>query len=107
MSLHWIDFLVGFLLLESTLILSLTYSGQPYLNIFGKSPKFNIYSSILLTIATLEFYIYNYDITTLLNNGVLLGVTVMYFSYLVIGRRLHKRLKNHADYTRATTITTK
>jgi hypothetical protein len=106
MSFNWIDFVVGFLLLESVLILSLTYSGKPYLNIFGKSPKANIFSSILLTIVALEIYTFKYDISTLINNGVLLGVVVMYLSYLIFGPWFHKHLLSDNNKINVSTVTT-
>jgi len=93
MNFNWIDFIVGFLLIGSMLHLSFGHSGKRFPSLFGKSPKANIFYSEAITLLAIEIYVFTYDVTTLLSNGVLLGIIAMYLCYLFFGSLLHKRLQ--------------
>ena len=93
MQFAFIDFFIGFILMNAMPHFLFGLLKIRFFSIFGFSPQGNIgYGFVNLIIALVLFH-FRYGIQTLLNHGIVIGALAMLLIYLVSGRFFYERFQ--------------
>ena len=88
MKLNILDFLTGFLLMNAMPHLIFGIIRLRFLSLFGFSAGGNLLYALVNVIAAAAIYHYQYDITSIKQDGFLLGALTMFGLFLITGRFL-------------------
>ncbi|MBC8191684.1 MAG: hypothetical protein ISR87_08370 [Candidatus Marinimicrobia bacterium] len=88
MQLNILDFLTGFLLMNAMPHLIFGIIRLRFLNLFGFSALGNLLYALVNVGAAGAIYHYQYDITSIKQDGIVLGALAMFVIYAIIGRFL-------------------
>ncbi len=86
MTFSWIDFLIGFFLMNAMPHWVLGLTKTRFLSAFGFSPQANITYSFLNVAIALILFGWCYGLPAVLGNGVFVGAAAMMLIYYLTGR---------------------
>ncbi len=86
MKLNVLDFLIGFFLMNAMPHLIFGMIRLRFLSLFGFSSIGNILYALVNICAAGTLYHYQYDITSIKQDGILLGALAIFMIYLITGR---------------------
>ena len=81
-----LDFLMGFFLISAMPHLLFGLINLRFLSLFGFSARGNLLSALLNILVALGLYHIQYDISTLSQDGLMVGALAMLFIYALAGR---------------------
>lgn len=85
-----LDFIIGFLLINSLPHFVLGLTKTRFLGMFGYKPIANIWYAIVQFVLALVLFHINHGIETILENGIFLGAVCTCFLFLVFGKSILK-----------------
>lgn len=97
MALTWIDFFIGFFLMNAMPHTLFGLIRIRFLSAFGFKPMANLAYGILNTVAALVLFHIQYGIENLLNHGIMLGACAMLFIYMLTGRFFYNLFKEETS----------
>jgi hypothetical protein len=86
MEFSFVDFLIGFTLMNAMPHLLFGLLKIRFFSVFGFSPQGNIAYAFLNIAIALTLFQIQYGLTTLAQHGVVVGAVAMWFIYLVSGK---------------------
>lgn len=86
----FLDFIIGFLLMNSLPHFVLGLTKTRFLGMFGYRPIANIWYAVAQFVLALVLFHLNHGIETILTNGIFLGATCTGFLFLIFGKTIMK-----------------
>lgn len=90
MNFTWIDFLIGFLLLNAMPHMIYGQTKIRFLSAFGFTPNGNLAYAILNTAIALALFHWQHGLQTLAAHGMMVGALTLFVIYLITGKFFYR-----------------
>ncbi len=86
---NWIDFLIGFTMVNGVPHFILGIYGCRMLSLFGYSRWGNIAYGLLNTVVSIGLFLYQYGVDGIWQNGIFVGGMFIVVAYILTGKLVH------------------
>lgn len=97
MGFSFLDFLVGFLLMNAMPHMLFGLFGIRFISLFGFSRIGNFCYALLNIIAGLWIFLFQHGLGKLADNGVIIGVLAILFIYMIIGKFFYNLFRKKTE----------